>query len=601
MNGMMLAFTSRAAMLLLTGIGCALLPAFADDVNPQEQLLIYELNRARNDPIRFQTEHSNIVTVDLSGVAAQMPLALNAALNESARFRADEMVTNNYCMHQSAVTGRWPNYIARSFGYPLPAFYPDDNNYIESIFCEYGPISVTNTVAEDGLAALIEDDGIDPPGHRIQLLATDPFFQDNREIGCGISSMAVVISGQNAGRSRISVQTAQASSTNLFLTGVVYNDVNGNFRYDLGEGLGDVTVDNGVTSVLTRKTGGWAIQVSPGTYQLLASGGAFSGVASAQVTVVDKNIEIDFQSGNDQGEVDFANQSSNADLSLTQTDAPDPARVDDNLTYVLTIRNNGPSMATGVILTDNLPAGVVFTSATSDRGPCVQSNGVVTCDLGSLTSKATAKTLIVVVPGIATQICNTASVTGNEADPVPTNNTATTCSVVIPPVHDLAVTKIRAPKKLVFATTNSSVAATIAVSIQNLSPHSETITDLGMLSNLVTVAVQSLGGCPDIVPVVQAPKPAFPVILKPKKKLTVVFRATYNCINDSLPTDKTTAHNDYRTIATVHHAALNGKPDSNPVNDVCPRGPNGADKGCGNKDPVTKLLGGDVFTDIIGP
>src|SRR5262249_46987567 len=153
----------------------------------QEQLLIYELNRARNNPARYQTEHSGIVTADLSSVAAQMPLALNANLDASARFRADEMVTNNYCAHQSAGTGLWPNPIARGFGYPLPAFYPDTNNYIEAVFCESGHTSLTNTLAEDSLAFLIEDDGHNPPSNRNQLLAIDPFFQANREIGTGIS------------------------------------------------------------------------------------------------------------------------------------------------------------------------------------------------------------------------------------------------------------------------------------------------------------------------------------------------------------------------------------------------------------------------------
>jgi hypothetical protein len=41
----------------------------------QEQLLIYELNRARNNPARFDQE--NNLVADLSGVASQPPLAVN--------------------------------------------------------------------------------------------------------------------------------------------------------------------------------------------------------------------------------------------------------------------------------------------------------------------------------------------------------------------------------------------------------------------------------------------------------------------------------------------------------------------------------------------
>ena len=46
-----------------------------------------------------------------------------------------------------------------------------------------------------------------------------------------------------------------------------------------------------------------------------------------------------------------------ADLSLTKTDSPDPVLAGQLLTYTLTASNAGPSSATGVQVTDNLPAG----------------------------------------------------------------------------------------------------------------------------------------------------------------------------------------------------------------------------------------------------
>jgi uncharacterized repeat protein (TIGR01451 family) len=46
------------------------------------------------------------------------------------------------------------------------------------------------------------------------------------------------------------------------------------------------------------------------------------------------------------------------DLSLTKADAPDPVSVGGVLTYTLDVKNNGPSSATGVSLTDLLPKGV---------------------------------------------------------------------------------------------------------------------------------------------------------------------------------------------------------------------------------------------------
>src|SRR3989442_928312 len=67
-----------------------------------------------------------------------------------------------------------------------------------------------------------------------------------------------------------------------------------------------------------------------------------------------------------------------ADLSITKTDNPDPVNAGATLTYTVTVTNGGPSTAANVQVTDNLPAGVTFQSASGTGWTCMQAGGVVT-------------------------------------------------------------------------------------------------------------------------------------------------------------------------------------------------------------------------------
>jgi uncharacterized repeat protein (TIGR01451 family) len=113
-----------------------------------------------------------------------------------------------------------------------------------------------------------------------------------------------------------------------------------------------------------------------------------------------------------------------ADLSVTKTDSPDPVSVGSSLTYTLTAGNAGPDTATGVTVTDTLPAGVTFASAAPSQGdPCTETGGTVTCNLGSLAKDATATVEIKVTPQTAGPITNSVSVSGDQSDPDQANNT----------------------------------------------------------------------------------------------------------------------------------------------------------------------------------
>ncbi|MCP4660898.1 MAG: DUF11 domain-containing protein, partial [bacterium] len=130
------------------------------------------------------------------------------------------------------------------------------------------------------------------------------------------------------------------------------------------------------------------------------------------------------------------------DLEITQSDAPDPVVAGTNVTYALTAANQGPSDATGVVVTDTLPPGVHIVTASS---PCAVAGRVVICTAGDLAAGASVLfDIAATVDSAATgPITNTAEVSGNETDPNLPNTVAETTTIVAE--ADLAITKSAVP------------------------------------------------------------------------------------------------------------------------------------------------------------
>src|SRR6185369_15126185 len=120
---------------------------------------------------------------------------------------------------------------------------------------------------------------------------------------------------------------------------------------------------------------------------------------------------------------------SSADLSVTKTASPNPAQAGVTLSYRITAKNNGPAVATNVNVTDTLPAGVAFGSATSTQGNC-NGTSAVNCSLGSLAVGGSAIVTINVTPSAAGQLTNSATVSAAESDFDSTNNTAGTTTLI---------------------------------------------------------------------------------------------------------------------------------------------------------------------------
>jgi len=117
------------------------------------------------------------------------------------------------------------------------------------------------------------------------------------------------------------------------------------------------------------------------------------------------------------------------DLSLGKTASPNPGQAGLNLSYRLTVTNHGPGAATSVGLTDPLPMGVVFVSASASQGSCMGTD-TINCSLGNLASGGSTIVTIVVTPTASGQISNTATVAAAETDFDPGNNSSTVSTFI---------------------------------------------------------------------------------------------------------------------------------------------------------------------------
>ena len=111
----------------------------------------------------------------------------------------------------------------------------------------------------------------------------------------------------------------------------------------------------------------------------------------------------------------------------------------DEITYTITVRNNGPDNSTNVKVSEVLADNFKFISANASKGYYNLTNGIWV--VGNLTNNETAK-LVITVKIIKTGfIQNNVSVNGTGFDPNVTNNNATV-NITVPQTADLSVVKI---------------------------------------------------------------------------------------------------------------------------------------------------------------
>ena len=119
-----------------------------------------------------------------------------------------------------------------------------------------------------------------------------------------------------------------------------------------------------------------------------------------------------------------------ADLQIVKTSDADIYKSSATIMYTITVVNNGPSDALGVVVTDTLPD-VKQAIYRMDTGGCVLSGLTLTCALGTIPAdsdparRTRSFNVYVTVKGNKGQVVNTASVSSTTFDPVSSNNSAT--------------------------------------------------------------------------------------------------------------------------------------------------------------------------------
>ncbi|MFZ5365172.1 MAG: peptidoglycan-binding protein [Patescibacteria group bacterium] len=215
--------------------------------------------------------------------------------------------------------------------------------------------------------------------------------------------------------------------------GVTYSSDNpSQGSYNSGTGLWTIgTINNGANAVLEINAD---VDTGTGGTTIDNTAEVYSVDQEDPDSTPDNNVPAE----DDQSSVSITVES--ADVAITKTDAADPVTLGNNIQYDVTVTNNGPSDATNVDVTDTLPAGVTYVSATPSQGSCSELAGTVTCNLNTINNGNSATITIIVTPTSSGSFTNNISVTATESDPTPGNNSDSE-DTTVGDVADLSLTK----------------------------------------------------------------------------------------------------------------------------------------------------------------
>jgi uncharacterized repeat protein (TIGR01451 family) len=232
-----------------------------------------------------------------------------------------------------------------------------------------------------------------------------------------------------------------------------------------------VTLPPGLSLVSATPSGSGALASGTWTIPALAVNGSEMLTIVATVTAAGPSgAKVAYASSNET-EVGAANNTAavtingalSADVQVTKQVSTSAPAVGQAITYTLVARNNGPSPATGIVVTDVLDSTLTFVSALASSG--AYDSGTGTWTLGDLTPTQQATLAITATVTAAGPVTNIATKSAmNEPDPIATNDSGAV-TVAAGVVADLSVTKSAVP-----TTVNAGQPITYTIVVANAGP-----------------------------------------------------------------------------------------------------------------------------------
>ena len=244
------------------------------------------IDQGITDALRFFDVNVDMLISQMAAFDAVAPLAWNGDLAGSADTHSKLMIKFDQQSHN--LPGE-VGLVQRV----RDAGYTDVQRVGENVFAyTQNPVH--------GHAGFILDWGVgpggiqDPAGHRVSLLSAG--FTE-----IGISILAENDSSTTVGPFVTTQHLGTRFGYDAQLVGVVIDDRDGDDFYDIGEGLGGVTVTatgaNGTFTTTTWGAGGYQMELAPGSYDVTFSGKGLDGEIVQTVRIGKDNVKLDAEVG----------------------------------------------------------------------------------------------------------------------------------------------------------------------------------------------------------------------------------------------------------------------------------------------------------------